>query len=87
MASSAAVKGKKNLGCQGRPERGAEGTLNVAPKAQLPRRAREIQPKAGISRVFVYLFTQENIQFYKKLHENLQATYKIMENIQVPTYF
>ena len=32
---------------------GAPGALSAAPKAPFPRRAREIPPKAGISRVFI----------------------------------
>ena len=31
------------------------GALKAAPKAPLPRRAREITPKAGVSRVFLML--------------------------------
>ena len=33
---------------------GASGAQNAAPTAPFPRRAREIPPKAGISRVYIY---------------------------------
>ena len=38
---------------------GAEGALKVAPKAPLPRRVREIPPKAGISRVFIKTYNYD----------------------------
>ena len=48
------------------PKRGAEGALNVVPKAPLPRRAREIPPKAGVREYIemelcVMLYIKQNL--------------------------
>ena len=43
-----------------RPQMGAGGTLKAAPEAPVSRRARDIPPKAGVSRVLFINRTYEN---------------------------
>ena len=57
-------------GRRGCPKRDAEGALNAAP---FPRRAREIPPKAGISRVYIYIYIFVEINFW--VHDFSCATF------------
>jgi len=47
---------------------------NAAPMAPLPRRATEIQPKAGVSRVYIYLYIHYKYLWCDGKSEILQIT-------------
>ena len=57
---------------------GTVGALNGAPKAPFPGRAREIPPKAGISRVFFKCLKKINVYSTKKFEniKNVNTNFK-----------